>query len=352
MNLFNKRTNELNPYVVSTRIIDSDEDWLVLDWNESTNKIDNYIKDSLIDFVKKGELNLYGDIECTELKKKLAEVIGVEHTCLTFFNGSDSALNICFEALLDNGDKVLTIEPEYSQVNTFIHMKGGVKSSYLLSKIGKPLISDINDSLKGTKIFYFSNPNNPIGFYFDKNEIENMLISNQNTMFFVDEAYYEFCGSSAIDLISKYSNLIIFRTFSKAFGLAGIRLGYIISNSRNVSVINKIRNGKEVSSIAQITATTALMHYDQIQNRIAELVEVRDWFYNKLKELPNYLVFPSSANFLLVKHRDFKIIILELMDNNILVRDRSSMNCLEDCFRITIGSKIEMMRVLEILKKY
>jgi hypothetical protein len=89
MNLFNKRTNELNPYVVSNRIIDSDEDWLVLDWNESTNKIDNYIKDSLIDFVKKGELNLYGDIDCTELKKKLAEVIGVEHTCMTFFNGSD-----------------------------------------------------------------------------------------------------------------------------------------------------------------------------------------------------------------------------------------------------------------------
>jgi histidinol-phosphate aminotransferase len=352
MNLFNKRTNELNPYVVSSRSIDSDEDWLVLDWNESTNKIDNYIKDSLIDFVKKGELNLYGDIECTDLKKKLAEVIGVEQTCMTFFNGSDSALNICFEALLDEGDKVLTIEPEYSQVSTFIQMKGGVKSSYLLRTIEKPLIPDINNSIKGTKIFYFSNPNNPIGFYFDKNEIENMLISNQNTMFFVDEAYCEFCGSSAIDLISKYSNLIVFRTFSKAFGLAGIRLGYIISNSRNISIINKIRNGKEVSSIAQIAATAALNHYDQIQNRIAELVEVRDWFFNKLKELPNYLVFPSSANFLLVKHKDSERIISALNDNKILVRDRSSMHSLKDCFRITIGSRNEMIRVLDILKRY
>lgn len=352
MNLFNKKTNELKPYVVSSRSISTDEDWLVLDWNESTNKIDNYIKDSLIEFVKKGELNLYGDIECTVLKKKLGEVIGIEETSLTFFNGSDSALNICFEALLDEGDKVLTIEPEYSQVSTFIHMKGGVKRSYLLNTIQKPLISDINSSIIGAKIFYFSNPNNPIGFYFDKNEIEYMLISNQNTMFFVDEAYYEFCGSSASDLVSKYSNLIIFRTFSKAFGLAGIRLGYIISNSSNISVINKIRNGKEVSSIAQIGAVSALKHYNQIQNKIEELVEVRDWFFTQLKKLPNYLVFPSSANFLLLKHKEFKIIIMDLRDNNILVRDRSTMHGLEDCFRITIGSKIEMTRVLEILKKY
>jgi histidinol-phosphate aminotransferase len=352
MNLFNKRTNELNPYVVSSRSIDSHDDWLFLDWNESTNKIDNYIKDSLIDFVKKGDLNLYGDIECTDLNNKLAEVIGVEQTCMTFFNGSDSALNICFEALLDDGDKVLTIEPEYSQVSTFIHMKGGVKCSYLLKTIEKPQILDINDSIKGTKIFYFSNPNNPIGFYFDKNEIENLLISNQNTMFFIDEAYYEFCGSSAIDLISKYSNLIIFRTFSKAFGLAGIRLGYIISNSRNVSVINKIRNGKEVSSIAQIAATAALIHYDQIQNRIAELVEVRDWFFYQLNELPNYIVFPSSANFLLVRHVKSLEIISALRLNKILVRDRSTMHLLENCFRITIGTKTEMQRVFEILKQF
>ena len=352
MNLFNKRTNELQPYVVSSRIIDSNEDWLVLDWNESTSKIPDYLKETLIDFINRGELNLYGDVECTELKYNISKTLGIDESYLTFFNGSDSALNICFESILDEGDHVLTIEPEYSQVRTFIHMKGGVKFDFLLRSIDKPSIEELNESLKGKKIFYFSNPNNPIGFHFEKDEIENMLVSNPDTMFFVDEAYYEFCESSAIDLVSKYSNLIIFRTFSKAFGLAGVRLGYIISNLNNIAVINKIRNGKEVSSIAQISASTALIHYDKIKNRINDLIEVRDWFFNELKQLPNYTVFPSFANFLLVRHLNSREVISALSRNRVLVRDRSTMHILENCFRITIGTKGEMNRVLEILKQF
>lgn len=351
MNLFNKRTNELKPYLVSNRTI-NDDAWLVLDWNESTQKITNYVKESLKHFIERGELNLYGDVECTNLKKNMSKILGIDESCLTFFNGSDSALNICFESILDEGDQVLTIEPEYSQVNTFIHMKGGIKCSFLLNSVKKPTVEELNASLLGKKIFYFSNPNNPIGFYFNKDEIENMLCSNPTTMFFVDEAYYEFCDSSAIDLISKYSNLIVFRTFSKAFGLAGIRLGYIISNTNNIEIINKIRNGKEISSIAQIAATTSCIYFDQVKDRINELIEVRDWFFYQLNELPNYTVFPSSANFLLVRHFNSQEIISALSLNKILVRDRSTMHLLENCFRITIGTKTEMQRVLEILKQF
>ena len=351
MNLFNKRTNELKPYLVSSRNFNN-EPWLVLDWNESTQSIPNYLKDSLKDFIERGELNLYSDVDCTDLKKNVSKLLDIEESCLTFFNGSDSALNICFESILDQGDEVLTIEPEYSQVSTFIHMKGGIKRSFLLKSIKKPTIEELNESLIGKKIFYFSNPNNPIGFYFDNDEIENMLCSNPTTMFFIDEAYYEFCRSSAINLISKYSNLIVFRTFSKAFGLAGIRLGYIISNIQNITVINKIRNGKEISSLAQIAATTTCIHYNHVKDRIDELIEVRDWFFYQLKQMPSYTVFPSSANFLLVRHIDNHDIIYTLSENKILVRDRSSMHLLENCFRITIGTKMEMQRVIEILKQF
>jgi histidinol-phosphate aminotransferase len=352
MNLFNKRTNELLPYVVSNRGIEIDDEWLVLDWNESTLTIDDYIKEQLQIFISKGELNLYGDVDCTDLKKQLQNTLGIDESCVTFFNGSDSALNICFEAILDLGDEVLTIEPEYSQVSTFIHMKGGYKSSFFLKNIEKPSIVELNMFLKGKKIFYFSNPNNPIGFYFTKSEIEQMLVSNPSVMFFVDEAYYEFCGSSVIDLISTYSNLIIFRTFSKAFGLAGVRLGYIISNSQNISVINKIRNGKEVNSLAQFCASNVLRNYHLITRRVEELINTRDWFQHQVEELRGYDVFPSTTNFLLLRHVHCKEIIFALRQNKILVRDRSSMHLLQNCFRITIGTKTQMERVIKVLKQF
>lgn len=352
MNLFNKRANDLQPYLVSSRSVNSDDDWLVLDWNESTTRIPDFLKESLNHFIYRGELNLYGDVDCTDLKNNISKTLHIDESCITFFNGSDSALNICFESILDEGDSVLTIEPEYSQVSTFIHMKGAVKNNFLLNSVEKPPIEELNETIKGNKIFYFSNPNNPIGFYFDKDEIESMLVSNPNSMFFVDEAYYEFCGSSAIDLISRYSNLIIFRTFSKAFGLAGIRLGYIVSNAHNISIINKIRNGKEVSSIAQITASSILNHYDQVKIRINELIEVREWFYNQLKSMPNFTVFPSFANFLLVRHNNCQEIISNLKRNKVLIRDRSSMHQLNNSFRITIGTKVEMEKVVELLKQF
>ena len=352
MNLFNKKTNELKPYVVSERSFNDDEDWLILDWNESTYRIDKPLKESLIDFINKGQLNLYGDVDSELLRRKLRDTLSIDEFSVTFFNGSDSALNICFESILETGDEVLTIEPEYSQVDTFIKMKGGVKKSYLLKSVNKPSIEDLNVELKDKKIFYFSNPNNPIGFLFNSDEIEELLFRNPFVMFFVDEAYYEFSGSSVIDLISKYSNIIIFRTFSKAFGLAGIRLGYVISAKDNISMINKVRNGKEVSTIAHLAAITALDNYSLLQNRINEVISTRSWFVDELSKLTNYEIFPSFANFLLVKNERHEEIISRLRDSKILVRDRSSMHLLKNCFRITIGKKSEMERVLAVLKHF
>jgi histidinol-phosphate aminotransferase len=352
MNLFNKKTNELKPYVVSERSFDDEEDWLILDWNESTYRIGTCLKESLIHFINEGKLNLYGDVDCSVLRKKLYDILKIDEFAVSFFNGSDSALNICFESILENGDEVLIIEPEYSQVDTFIKMKGGVKNSYLLKSIDKPSIVDLNNALIGKKVFYFSNPNNPIGYLFSESEIENMVITNPSVMFFVDEAYYEFSGSSAINLISKFSNLIIFRTFSKAFGLAGIRLGYVVSAKENISMINKVRNGKEVSTIAQLAAITALDNYLLLESRIQEVISTRNWFVNELSKLVNFEFFQSSANFLLIKHDNHEEIISKLIDSKILVRDRTSMHMLKNCFRITIGNKSEMERVLAVLKLF
>jgi histidinol-phosphate aminotransferase len=117
-------------------------------------------------------------------------------------------------------------------------------------------------------------------------------------------------------------------------------------------MINKVRNGKEVSTIAQLSALNALKQYNVVEQRINEIIHTRDWFLKEVSKLSGYDVFPSSANFLLIRHENYSKIISELRKFKILVRDRSTMHLLKNCFRITIGKKYEMERVLKVLKQF
>lgn len=350
--LFNKRCIDLKPYVVSSRNINDNNDWIILDWNESSFKLDEILKKKLIDEIQNGTLNLYSDIESSDLILALAEFNKVGKQNLLVFNGSDSALNTSFECIIENSDNVLLIDPDYSQVHTFIHMKSGKINFFKLDQIEKPSTEKLSAAIKGNKVFYFSNPNNPIGFNFSKEDVEYLVKDNPQTMFFIDEAYSDFSKTSVISLIENYSNIIIFKTFSKAFGVAGLRLGYAISQSENINLLSKVRNGKEINTLAQVSGTFLINNYEMIQKRVDEIINVRDFFYNEVNNLNLFKVFPSEANYLLIKHPEHLEIIKDLKNNKILVRDRSSMHLLSNCFRVTIGQIDEMKKILEILKKY
>lgn len=348
--MFNDRVKKLNPYIVSQRdkFIDNKE-WLLLDWNESTKPIPEFLKNKLVEIINNGLLNYYPDTHCNQALLTLSKYLDISTNEISIFNGSDSALNISFECILNENDKISIYGPEYSQIDTFIKMKGANINQIDIDDLFEFDLDYINKSIKNSKIFYFSNPNNPTGRLINLETIDKLVSLNPKVFFFIDEAYHDFASQNCSSLINKYDNLIIFRTFSKAFGLAGLRIGYILSASNNISLINKVRNGKEVNALAQKAICEILKDDSELKLHINNIISTRDWFAKKLNLISGFTAFSSQSNFVLVRHLKSQKIINYLFEHKILVRDRSTLKGLENCFRITVGSKDEMLKVLNTI---
>ena len=353
--MFNNKTNKIKAYELSnrTKILDN-SDYDILDWNESQYSIPKIVEDAIIDFIKSKKLNLYSDPSCYKLINELSSFLSLKKESISVFNGSDSALNICFETILDNGDNVIMVEPEYSQIKTFVNMKGANIVSLNPGNVFEFNVDYLNEKIKSknTKVFYTSNPKNPIGYYINNKNIEFLLKSNPKVAFFIDEAYIDFGNESAKSLVLNYSNLFVFRTFSKAFGMAGLRLGYVLSHPDNIMNVNKVRNGKEINSISQIAAIYSLINFIQVKKNIDDTILIRNKFYKSVNLLKGFEAFYSNANFILIRNKKYKNILKLLVKNKILVRDRSSMYGLDYCFRVTIGTKSQMKKVLNLLKSF
>ena len=196
-------------------------------------------------------------------------------------------------------------------------------------------------------VVYLVNPNNPTGKLIDVHVIKELLESNPDTLFVVDEAYYEFAKQSCAHLVIGHKNLIVTRTFSKAFGLAAVRLGYVMAHPDTLFHLRKIRNGKTVNALAQLCGIAVLNDIDYLDARIAEMNDSKKFFIDNLPS--EYTAIESHANFVLVKTPNSEEVLRKMKENKILIRDRSSFTNLDDCVRITIGSKKQIIRVLDVL---
>ena len=351
--MFNQRVKNLQPYTVSERDkFIHDKEWLLLDWNESTLSTPKHVQNVLIDVIQNGFLNYYPDTHSKEGLTILSNYLKIETSKLSIFNGSDSALNIAFECILNENDVVSVYGPEYSQIDTFIQMKGAQINLIKCSNFLEFNVDLINSSIKNSKVFYFSNPNNPTGRFVNISILNQLVSNNPNTFFFIDEAYIDFASENSINLIENFDNVILFRTFSKAFGLASLRIGYVISAEKNITYLNKVRNGKEVNLLAQKAMCEILKNDTEIKSHIESVKQIRNWFLLEINKLEGFLAYESHSNFILIKHSNSSDIISFLFDNKILVRDRSSLNGLNNCFRITIGNEFEMRKVLDIINKW
>jgi histidinol-phosphate aminotransferase len=349
----NPNLENLETYSVSSGAELSKEEknnWLKLDWNEATVQPNKNLINDIKQFIDTDNLFCYPDVLAKELKQLIADYNFVEKENIEIFNGSDSALSLLFSIFIFNGAKVLLFEPTYTQVKPFIQINGGeIISSEIADIFGKHQYS-LSD-IKKADIIYIVNPNNPTGFCFDQDYLKEIISSNKDKLFIVDEAYFEFSGKTIVDEITNFENLIVTRTFSKAFGLAGVRLGYVCANKNIIKLINKVRNSKDINSFAQISAISSLKNINFIKNYCEEVKIARDFFINELTKL-NYKVAPSEANFVLVKTSDSNDFINFLKEKKVLVRDRNSLINLKNCVRITIGTLGQMKRVVHIIKGY
>ena len=299
-----------------------------------------------------GNLNRYPDPYQKELKTAISKVKGIEEDKIFLGNGSDEIIDLCFRVFCNPGiDKVLTFTPTYgmyhvsASVNDIEVVKIPLTDSFQIDL--EKAVTWFSD--KNLKLIFICSPNNPTANSMNYSEVE-YIISKFNGIVVVDEAYIDFSEkASFIKLVNTYPNLILMQTFSKALGLAAIRVGMAFTNPSIVQYFNKLKSPYNISAINQKAALLKLSRIEQNKSLVFKIKKERDRLSaNLLKMKIVEKVYPSDANFLLVKVKNANYIYNELVSRNIIIRNRSNM--IDNCVRITIGKKSENDRLINALK--
>lgn len=330
--------------------------YLKLDWNEATYGPSPKVKAKLGKALKKNYLNYYPEVTGTRLREKISGYVKLPKDYIQIFNGSDAALQTICTTYLNNSDSVLIRQPTYTQLNVFAQAVGANLVKFTAKDPFDLAINKYRRYLSEIrpKMVYIVNPNNPTGIIYDLVTIESFLKSYPSSLFVVDEAYFEFSGKTVVSLIPKYENLIVTRSFSKAFALAGLRIGYIMAQPGIIADINRVRNGKDVNVLAQIAAMAALDDLDYMRSNVKKVVSTRTWLVRALKK-KGIDAYDGEGNFILIKLENCDKILSLLAKRRILARNRSSLPQLEKCLRVSIGlpkqMKLFLKEFTQVIKK-
>lgn len=290
-----------------------------------------------------GELRKYPDPESTKLKEAIAKVKGVTADCVYVGNGSDEVLALCYPAFFDRGERVAFLTPSYSFYPVFAEFFG-VKTDKVPLKNGfADLDALVNVNAKG---IILCNPNAPTGTAVKKEEIKKLLQVLPERLVIVDQAYVDFCEESVVEYVKEFPNLLVVETFSKGYGLAGMRLGYAIGNPHLIDGLKRMRdsfNSYPVDRAAEAAGVAALESLDYYRLKNGEVKAEREKFSLWLKG-KGISFFPSSSNFVFVDVGEGERVYRTLKENGVLVRYFSAH---PNYLRITVGTQEEM----EILKK-
>jgi len=300
-----------------------------------------------------GNLNRYPDPYQRELKSVISKVKGIPVDNIFLGNGSDEIIDLCFRIFCNPGrDKALTFSPTYgmyevsASVNDVQIIKIPLNRRFNINfNDVKPWLSD-----ERLKLVIICSPNNPTGNCMERSVVER-IIGSFSGIVLLDEAYIDFAGMPSMkDTIIRYPNLIVMQTFSKAFGMASVRVGIAFTNTGIVSYFNKMKPPYNISTINQKAVLRKLAKTEEYDLQVRKIREERDRLSSELAKLPlTYEVFPSDANFLLIRVKDAGFIYNYLVKRGIIIRNRSSV--VENCLRITVGTKAENTRLLQTLKR-
>ncbi|NTS41104.1 histidinol-phosphate transaminase [Flavisolibacter sp. BT320] len=299
--------------------------------------------------------NRYPDPLQWEVKKKLALIKNVAAEHMLLGNGSDECIDLLIRAFCDpQRDNIVVCPPTYGMYEVYADINDvpvkmvPLTPTYQLDLEGLEEAIDAN-----TKIIFFCSPNNPTGNSLDRDDIE-MVLNNFDGIVVVDEAYINYSRhKSFVTALSDYPNLVVMQTFSKAWGLAALRLGMIYASKEIVAVLNKIKPPYNINQATQELVLKALDNLQDVNAMITETVKLREALVSDLLITPCVQkVYPSDANFLLVKVTDANAIYAYLRDKGIIVRNRNNVILCEGCLRITVGTERENAVLLEALRNY
>jgi len=338
-NMLRKNIRELTPYS-SARNEFSGEDAIFIDANE--NPYDTGV-------------NRYPDPLQLNLKNKISKIIKVDTQNIFLGNGSDEAIDLMIRAFCEPGvDNIISIKPTYgmykvcADINNVEYREALLRNDYSLDKSALLSLTDRN-----TKLLYLCSPNNPTSNSISREDIV-YLLENFKGLVILDEAYIDFSKEKSFtESLSKYPQLIIFQTLSKAWGMAGIRLGMAFASKEIINVLNIIKYPYNVNILTQRLALERLQKVDEKENWVKMILEQREFLRLKLGEFPAVTkVLPSDANFLMAKFDNSGEVFNYLIDHKIIVRDRSKVALCEGCLRITVGTKNENELLLKVLQDY
>ncbi len=297
----------------------------------------------------------YPDPMQIKLKDKIGGIKKIKAEQIFIGNGSDEAIDLLIRAFCEPGkDSILITEPTYGMYSVCASINDvAVKKSLLTSQFQlnpDDLYSKIDSSLK---LIFLCSPNNPSGNLLDK-EIIMELLKQFKGIVVIDEAYIDFTDDEGfIPILSRFPNLVVMQTLSKAWGLAGLRLGMAFASEAIINILNKIKYPYNINSITQQIVLEQLDKEVEKNKQVNIIRQERERLVNRLIQLPIVqTVFPSDANFLLVRMANAKSIYNYLMHHSIIVRDRSSVVLCQDCLRITIGTSLENDQLIEKLILY
>ena len=337
-NLVRKNIEDLIPYSSARDEFNKSDNYIYLDANESS--YDN-------------GYNRYPNNKHPELITLISNYKKLNKDELVLCNGTDELIDLVIRVFCEPGkDKIITLNPTYgmyevsAKINNVNIVKVDLDHNF---QIDIEKVKSQFDDL--TKIIFITNPNNPTGNCFNEDSIIE-IIESFNGIVFIDEAYIDYSNNSLISKLNMYQNLIISQTFSKALGLAGIRLGVGYSNSNLISYLKKVKPPYNINLLTEKKAIENISstYLDNLQ--IKETILERNKLEKKLENFPFVKkVYPSDSNFLLVKVVNANNVYKYLIDNGIVVRNRSQIKGCEECLRITVGTPKQNNLLINVLKR-
>ncbi|TAI48742.1 histidinol-phosphate transaminase [Flagellimonas allohymeniacidonis] len=299
-------------------------------------------------------LNRYPDPQQRSLKTLLAEQKQILEQNILLGNGSDEVLDLIFRAFCEpNQDNIITLPPTYGMYKVLSGINAIENREVFLTKnfeLDVPKILDAIDDK--TKIIFICSPNNPTGNTFQKEKVKQIL-ENFSGLVVIDEAYIDFSNSDSwLSALQEYPNLIVTQTMSKAYGMAGIRLGICYASMEIIAVLNKIKPPYNINQLTQYQALKRVLDDTMVQEEVTQILEERKKLIDKLKGIGFVQkIYPTDANFVLVKVDDANRRYEQLLQLNVVVRNRSNQPLCENTLRFTIGTPEENQQLMALLNK-
>lgn len=341
MGIYNEYINSYDEYVIK---LDSNEIYLEMDEN-----ILMKMKSCLTSI----DLHRYPTNEMKDIKELYANYSNTKSKNIIVGNGSDEVLELVIGKVISKGKKALSMGPDFVMYDFFVSRFGGELKNY---EIGKSLEFNVNDFIdigkqEDVDLIVFSNPNNPTGIGIELEDIIKILDAFKDKTVIVDEAYYEFYGKTMIPYVNEYKNLMVTRTLSKAWGLASLRVGFLIAHEDNINSLLNDKVPYSISSFSQNLASIVLKYPENVVNNAKQVIEQREELYINLKEVQknaamNIQFYPSKGNYLYGRTPHKEALIKGLENNGIVIRNFS-----DDTFRITVGSPMQNRKVVDAITK-